>query len=218
MKRNVRKAGAALAFLLVFSMAVSSAVSASSAETEQELSIGIGELETLIDSVGEGDVDELLDMVDVDALVQSLDEESLKKIVSVAVAAGGVVVPQETLDALNKIDYSELAEDIQIVRRTVQSEEFKELMAYPAVQELLLMLGQKTTDFVFDDPDTTQKILVALGMQEAVAEQVTNGIRLVGENPRSREVIIKVYDRLLQADLESLTAALLEAETETEAG
>ena len=218
MKRNVRKAGAALAFLLVFSMAVSSAVSASSAETEQELSIGIGELETLIDSVGEGDVDELLDMVDVDALVQSLDEESLKKIVSVAVAAGGVVVPQETLDALNKIDYSELAEDIQIVRRTVQSEEFKELMAYPAVQELLLMLGQKTTDFVFDDPDTTQKILVALGMQEVVAEQVVNGIRLVGENPRSREVIIKIYDRLLQADLESLTAALLEAETETEAG
>lgn len=218
MKRNVRKAGAALAFLLIFSMAVSSAVSASSAETEQEFSIGMEELETIISSVDEGDVDELLDMVDVDALVRSLDEESLKKIVSVAVAAGGDKIPRETLEALNKIDYSELAEDIQIVRRTVQSEEFKELLAYPAVQELLLMLGQKTTDFVFDDPDTTQKILVTLGMQEAVAEPVVNGIRLVGENPRSREVIIKIYDRLLQADLESLTSALLEAETETEAG
>ena len=218
MKRNVRKAGAVLASLLVFSMAVSSAVFASSAETEQELSIGMEDLETIIASVGEGDVDELLDLVDVDALVRSLDEESLKTIVSVAVAAGGDKIPRETLETLNKIDYAELAEDIQIVRRTVQSEEFKELLAYPAVQELLLMLGQKTTDFVFDDPDTTQKILIALGMQEVVAEQVVNGIRLVGENPRSREVIIKIYDRLLQADLESLTAALLETETETEAG
>jgi len=95
---------------------------------------------------------------------------------------------------INEIDLEAVKEAAVYVGDFLDSEDFKSLMSYKEVRELGETAAEKIVDFVDEDPELTEKILVALGMDEAGAAAALDAVSLIRESgfevkPVLREIL-----------------------------
>ena len=95
--------------------------------------------------------------------------------------SGLIPISNEDLDALKQkidnIDMDKLKADLRAVTVLLKSEEFQHLLSYEEVQDLLKMILMKARNFLYEEPDLSEKILETIGLEETYAKiilQMTN--------------------------------------------
>ncbi len=75
-------------------------------------------------------------------------------------------LPPRAEEKLKAMDYEEIQELMQACYVLVQSEEFKSLMSYQEVRDLILILLEKSAQLMVEDPELSEKILETAGVDE----------------------------------------------------
>ena len=93
---------------------------------------------------------------------------------------------EELASYLSSVDTEKLAEYLELFVVLTQNEDFQSLMDYQEVQELAEALIQKAAEFAVEDPQLAEKILVAMGVDEAYASSV---LELIADHPEVLEEV-----------------------------
>lgn len=88
---------------------------------------------------------------------------------------------EEYTEMARRFDMAEILENAETIWRVSQSEEFHALMEYPEMQELLKTVLVKLKDFIFEEPDLAEKVLITLGVKEPLVKEVMLVVRAAAE-------------------------------------
>ena len=116
---------------------------------------------------------------------------------SSAAEAGAEQMPGGVFDQFGeKIEeiYSEEArENLEKALGFLQSEEFNEVMAYPEMQELVLIVLKECADLAVEDPVLAARILEKLGVDEKYTSLL--------ENEEVQKIIRELYEEAFPGNL-----------------
>ena len=108
------------------------------------------------------------------------------------------------------MDMEELETDLNMISALLESEDFKSLMSYQEVRDLLELCLEKTAEFVLAEPDLTGKICETLGVSPSTVQLIVEMLRIAGEDPEHSEEWIRTFTEQLKAGDEAEIEKLLD--------
>ena len=118
----------------------------------------------------------------------------------------GQITMEDILETLSGVDIEKVKEDLTVIEKVVESEDFQYLIAYPQVRELILMTTEKLYHFVLEEPELTAKVCATLGVDE---KSVLIGLEIANYLNDNKDEISQLVANMDSGELKMAAESLL---------